>query len=232
MLDSTQHWHRVRNRSVVLAWPLTTVQQVNPHSASLAPMACAHLACVFCSGSLDSTFQLSPTARHSLLLVPSALVAKILIMEESFGCYQSRRFQGLVHQTTSIHTSFLFAGSYHSWSPNVTRGSGLGQVITHMSEDPAGSWPIFFFPGVNNFMFSTFQIILRKTLRPKAIYSITRRITYTSGRIHYNKDQTFKRDMRNIEALTTLPCNCWLCQYANKQMQSGLLWQFHLLLSM
>ena len=72
-------------------------------------------------------------------------------------------------------------------------------------------------------MFSTFQIILRKTLRPKAIYSITRRITYTSGRIHYNKDQTFKRDMRNIEALTTLPCNCWLCQYASKQMQSGLL---------
>ena len=73
----------------------------------ISHLSCAHLACVFCSGSLIPTFQLSPTACHSLLLLPCALIPKI-VMVESFGCLHSRRFPGLVLQTTSIYTSFLF----------------------------------------------------------------------------------------------------------------------------
>ena len=71
MLDSIQHWHRVRDRSVVLAWHLTTVQQVNPHSASLAPGMCTPRMCILQWESRSNLpalpnclSQLTPTSKH------------------------------------------------------------------------------------------------------------------------------------------------------------------------
>ena len=70
MLDSIQHWHRVRDRSVVLAWHLTTVQQVNPHS-SLAPLMCTPRMCILQWESLTNLpalphclSQLTPSSEH------------------------------------------------------------------------------------------------------------------------------------------------------------------------
>ena len=54
------------------------------------------------------------------------------------------------------------------------------------------------------------------------IYTIAYCIRFTSGRLQYNKNNTFKCDMHAIYASTTLPFIYWLCQYANKINQGGL----------